>query len=209
MVKKAPTQMSEPSAKNSLIDVIVDETLFVYATRGDHELHSQIGLFLSKSDKSKADGREFSLHLTNISAQRLGMYSFYDLWKYWVTKNERKKLHFEKRRVRKNLASEAICRCRTEWRMFLRVKVRFFKRWKIMDLFVYANEAKRNQLSRQLEPSEVIPLEMCQIAYIAHQYKMPIFSFNKDFEYFLMLSGGKKPYIDYWNPDHFLRNLRH
>lgn len=78
--------------------------------------------------------------------------------------------------------------------------------WKIMDLHLYANENKRATLKRPLEPQEVIPLDVCENALIAHEMRIPIFSFNGDYEHFIALPG-EASFIQYWKPEDILKQM--
>lgn len=79
--RESSSQVQGPKVKK----FIIDETLFVYATRGDYELHSQLSLFLGMGEK-----KEVALYMTEISAKRLGMFKSYDLCRTWLTRKPHK-----------------------------------------------------------------------------------------------------------------------
>ena len=80
-------------------------------------------------------------------------------------------------------------------------------RHRVMDLFLYANENKSAEFEEQgkkMSPSEVIPMETCEVAEVAHTHKIQLISYNEDFKYF---SGFLKTsaYVEYQSFDDFLK----
>ncbi len=199
----------EPAKKEaSKTHILVDETIFIYATRRNDHLGvlSNLAIFFGQSEPSKKDSK-YALHLSNVSAYRLGMFPVYNfIRKYFCWKKERKVM-YAKRRERKIFAKASISRYK-----FLFLGFKFFHikphSWELMDLHLFANEAKRAELNRPMEINEVISMDTCKIAKIAHDNKLPILSFNTDFKYFSILPNLKKPYLEHFEAVDFLRKVR-
>ena len=172
-------------------------------------------LFLDLCDK-KNKKRRYELYTTEISAKRLGMYPWYTWWgTVGRFRKGKAKGFFEKRRERMEIAKENIVYPNKfiPFRPFFveGILTRYRKK-EIMDLFMFANEAKSEsiktiELGKKMKPEEVIPLEICSIARIASKKDLPIFSFNEDFQYFCKIPNKDGQYINYWKPSTFLQNL--
>lgn len=189
---------------------MVDESIFVYAKRADISLYSELMRFLSLSDSQNVD-RRFNLVMHPISRKRLGMPFFYHFSRYplGISKID----GFDKRSRRRKAALKHVYRLWTlpsRSRYWFLGFIPFHNKRCLMDLYLFANEAKSEEYKRlggQIEPNQVIPLEVCEIAQTAYKKNLPIFSFNKDFKFFCGLPNRPTKYIDYLEPDIFLANL--
>lgn len=184
-------------------NVLVDETPFVFLTRDDKDfpLKVELARFLEKCDKNNAH-REYCVYSTKVVKKRLGCGWLYNAIRTTMTRNAKKRLMFQKRLQRRALARNVIVR-------FLRRDILRVKpiNWTLMDLHLFANENKSAMLKRNLFPEEVISLDLCINALIAHETGYPLFSFNEDYQYFLLMPAGKKSYMQYWKPDDVLRTM--
>jgi hypothetical protein len=189
--------------------IIIDESIFVIAHRSNSSMHSQLMMFLEQSQKNDPD-RKYDLHLTSISKKRLAMFRWFQIrcfikcFFYDAVKKEAAK----KRGWRIRIARQLV---RSIKRRSLRETL--FKS-KLMDIFMYVNEAKSKFLeekeNRRIVPEEIIPLELCSIAQIAHRTGIPILSFNTDYRFFCHLPLSPKTYITYLYPEIFLAHtVRH
>ncbi len=183
--------------------VLVDETSFVFLTRDekDFPLKVELARFLEKCNKNNAN-REYRVYSTRVVKKRLGCGWMYNAIRSILTQNAKKRAMFQKRLQRRGLARNVIVR-------FLRRRSFRGKpvNWALMDLHLFANENKSAALKRNLTPDEVISLDLCTNALIAHQTGYPLFSFNEDYQYFLLMPAGKKSYMQYWKPDDVLHTM--
>jgi hypothetical protein len=182
--------------------ILIDETPFVFLTRNDggFELKSELARFIEKCRK-KNPHREYCAYSTKNVKMRLGYGWFYNARRF-TTRNQSKRKQYQKRLERRELAKTVIVKFFTSKSLGI-----FSRPWKLMDLHVFANENKRESLGRQLSTSEVIPLDVCQNALIAHRTGYPVFSFNEDYQYFITLPGGKEAYLQYWKPADVLKQM--
>jgi len=191
-------------------NILVDESIFVFAKRADILLYSELMRFLHLADR-RNPLRKFRLIMTRVSMMRLGAFPFYHFSRYIM--GFKKIEGFEKRRRRSKAALEHVgstLSVPTPWRAILPSLIPYHNKRCLMDLFMYANEAKSSALKANGEKMlswQVIPLEMCKIAQVAHKKDLPIFSFNTDFTYFCGLPHKPTKYIDYLNPESFLLNI--
>jgi hypothetical protein len=183
--------------------IIFDETAFVYLMRNssDFTMKSELTRLLYKCQKHHNE-REYDAYSTRTIKKKLGYGWLYHGWKWTFVRHQTKRRHYENQLERREFSEEIIVR-------FLRPhQLRTWpKSWILMDLYLFANENKRERIGRPLTPQEVIPLDMCETALIAHETGYPIFSFNEDYEYFIKLPGIKTAYLQYWKPSDILSNL--
>jgi len=148
--------------------------------------------------------RKYDLYMTAISRKRLGMYRWYQI-KCSIRAffcEESIKQAIRKRRWRMRIAKRLV-------KGFIRRNLReTFFRSQLMNIFMYVNEAKSKYLEehekRKIIPEDIIPLEICVIAQIAHREGLPILSFNTDYKYFCHLPISPEAYINYLYPEIFL-----
>lgn len=187
----------------ALKNILIDESIFVFLTRNDSEflLKSQLSLFIEKC-LIKGFHRQYKAHASYTIKNRLGDGMIYNACIRLLTRNYTNRIRYQKRQGRLHVCNAVVER-------YIKPSVVNYipRRWRMMNLFITANENKRESLGRALKPTEVIPLEMCLTALIAHEYQYPIFSFYSDFEHFINSPGMKKPYLEYWNPEIILKNL--
>lgn len=192
------------------INILIDESIFVYAKRGGHARHTELIRFLNLSDK-KNPKRKFNLVTTKVSKMRLGMPWFYHLSRSLMgfTKIE----GFDKRSRRRLAALVHVGNAYSipsRWYCYFLFLIPFHRERCLMDLHMFANEAKVKELktaSKAMNANEVIPLESCKIAQIAYEKMLPIFSFNTDFKFFCDLPNKPKQYVEYLDPETFLLHL--
>lgn len=187
----------------NVLSVLVDETPFVFITRNDggFELKAELARFIEKCAKNNSKA-EFKVFSTKNVQKRLGYGWLYNSFQVIARKNINKSQLLQKRRERRSISKKIIVRFLSVRRLGLKPVS-----WKLMDLHLFANENKRASLKRLLLPQEVIPIDMCINALIAHQNNFPIFSFNEDYQYFLTMPGGKEPFLQYWKPADILKQL--
>lgn len=186
---------------------LIDETPFVYVIgRGSNNLNDRLKKFLNLGRRKNTD-RRYRMFMPVIYKKRLGMYPLYRLRCFvrsrvnFLCPDAHEKMSLIKRLRRTRYAKSVVQRCvrRSFWRPLLRSKM--------FDLYMHANEAKSFQLEktngRKMDPSELIPLETCYIAEIAHQKKLPLLSFNTDFRYFAGFRNQPQ-YIEFQNLEDFL-----
>lgn len=183
--------------------ILLDESPFVYLTRNDDSfaLKSELARFVEKC-RRKNTNREYETYSTKIAKKRLGYGLLYNIFRSTTTINQEKRRRFEKRLERRQLAKTVIVRFLGTRQIRIKPKT-----WCMMDLHLFANENKREALKHSLLPQEVISLDTCESALIAHETGYPLFSFNEDYEYFITIAGSKKPFIQYWKPDDILKHL--
>ncbi len=183
--------------------IIVDESIFVLAHRSNSSLHSQLMMFIEQSQKSDPE-RIYDLYMTTLSRKRLGMYRWYQLTCYIKAFfcAEDMKQAMRKRRWRMRIAKKLVLGFK---RRNLRETI---FRSQLMNIFMYANEAKSKYLDehehRRIVPEEIIPLEVCAMAQIAHRTRTPILSFNSDYRFFCHLPISPEAYMTYLYPETFL-----
>lgn len=184
------------------ISVLIDETPFVYLARNDggFGMKAELARFIEMSRKTNKHA-QFEIHSTCIVKQKLGLGFFYGI-KNAFCRNQRKKKLYQKRLERQELAHGIIRSYKKPQRFSWKSS-----QWTLMDLHLFANENKRETLSRPLQPQEVIPLDVCMNAVIAYRTGYPLFSFNTDYQYFIGLPYGKKTTIQYWKPEDILKQL--
>jgi hypothetical protein len=166
---------------------LIDETPFIRAggsTRDD--LVDRLERFLSLS-KKKAKDRKFKLLMPHISGKRLGTEPlnlarcFLRMKVGFGSLDAETRLIFTKRFKRAFQARRIIAR-------YLRrsLILRLHKQ-ELLDLFSYMNEMKSLDLKKNRDikmlSDEVIPLETCLVAQIAHRHRLHLLSFNTDFRY--------------------------
>jgi hypothetical protein len=185
--------------------IIVDESIFVLAHRGNNSLHSQLMMFIEQSQKKDLD-RKYDLYMTPLSRKRLGMYRWYQI-KCYIRAffcEESIKQAIRKRAWRRRIAKKLIVGFKKS--SFMET---FFQS-QLMNIFMYVNEAKSQYLEeneqRSIIPEEIIPLEVCATAQIAHRTGLPILSFNSDYRFFCLLPILPKAYITYLYPETFLNH---
>lgn len=142
------------------------------------------------------------LYVPSICIKRLGISRFY-LWLcsfrlitgLWLPdENMKEAYHRKVRRIR--YAWPIVRKCR--------YGIRFGKKVTLMDLFTHANQRKSVAIGKRLEPHQIIPLEMCMIAQIAHRENIQLLSFNEDYRYFVDF-GKKSNYISFKDFGNFLK----
>jgi len=183
--------------------ILVDESIFVIAHRSNDSMHSQLMMFLEQSEKNDPN-RKYDLFLTSISRKRMGMYKWFQM--KCVMKciwcDAPRKEAMQKRRWRMRIAKKLIVGIKKK-----SLRETLFKS-KLMDIFMYANEFKsqfiEKQENRRIIPEEVIPLESCAIAQVAHRTGMPLLSFNTDYRFFCHLPLSPDTYMTYLSPEVFL-----
>lgn len=183
--------------------IIVDESIFVLAHRSNSPLHSQLMMFIEQSQKSNPH-RTYDLYMTPLSRKRLGMYRWYQIKCYikaFFCEDDVKQA-MRKRSWRMRIAKKLILGFKR------RSPREIFFRSQLMNMFMYVNEAKSKYLeeheSRRIVPEEIIPLEVCVNAQIAHRTGLPILSFNTDYKFFCHLPISPKAYLTYLYPETFL-----
>lgn len=183
--------------------IILDETAFVCITRNerDFDMKPELARFIEKCRK-KNPYREFQAYSTKVTQKRLGFGWFYNTIRNTFTRNTHKMGLYQKRLGRREIARKVIVQFLVPKKLKLKPKT-----WSLMDLHLFANENKREVLNRPLLPHEVISLDVCINALIANEYGLPLFSFNEDYQYFITLPGGKKPFIQYWKPADVLKQM--
>lgn len=186
---------------------LVDETPFIEVIgRGTHKNIEALRLFLSLSTKRNLKGK-FSIQMPNICRMRLGWYFLYRFQCYLRSRSTffcsdeqlRKALH--KRLIRTRYAKSIV-----RWFPRRGLKNYFFGRRLLMEIFLYANEAKSRELKvagERLEPADVISMETCVIAIIANRKNLHLLSFNPDFKYFADFRDNPN-YITFTHLDIFL-----
>lgn len=194
-------QLAEPEKKK----IIVDETLFVELHRNKNPLHDRLELFLSQSKKGDSK-RKYHLIMPRLCRLRLGLYWLYgNICERKIKKNKqpRTKQAMMKRSARADTALTVVSGyIRRGFWLSLR-------RSKLMDVFMCVNDHKARDIEqregRKMAPSEVIPMEICKIAQIAHSNNIPVLSFNRDYSYFQQIPLSSSSYIRYIDPDNFLK----
>lgn len=184
--------------------ILADESIFL--TSGQSDL---LNNFLGRCNRSSSN-RLFCLYITKITKRRLGMAWYY---KFLMPRRKTKELHTKKLtenretiRDIKPLINKFCLRPKRIYRGFLpnlELLIPFKYQSRIMHLFSYANAKKEEEKGSPLSPAEVIPLETCEIAYIAHTHGCRLISTNRDFDCF---SGycSQRDYINFTSLDSFL-----
>jgi hypothetical protein len=189
---------------------LIDESIIVYLDRNDYKYHRQLVAFLEDGMKGKKD-RKYTFFMPKSCKFKLGAFWWYKQLTYLrrITIDSRDRTALEKAKTRTAIAKTYIIK-------YLNIKIvrRFFIfncfPRKLIDVFIYANEAKSKELQRtekrKIESDEIISLDTCKVAMLAHNKKYKLISFNKNFKYLQMLPPGKNAYIVYVHPDDILRN---
>lgn len=189
---------------------LVDESLFVYLSREkEYSYYSQLIAFLE--DAKGKDGH--NLYMPYYSKIRLGAFRLYKgltLMKKISRRDIKVVAPLEKARDRAGYVNVYIKKYLHLPRMIRFSKIFFPK--KIINLFIYANDAKskfiQKKLDRKIEPCELVSLHTCEAAIIANKHNMEIVSFNKDFEYLQKIPGIREIFIKYIHPDEILKDYR-
>jgi len=191
---------------------LIDESIIVFLEREGYEYHTQLVAFLEDGKLAKSlNARKHVFYMPYSSRCRLGNFRFYK------TITNAKKLFRNRNNItepilkaetRSGMANEYVYKyykapCLT--RIY-----RFWKRKKIIDLFIYSNDKKSTDIQREngerMKSPDVIPLEMCEIAMIANKHNLTIVSFNKDYQYLMRIPGMKKQFVRYVHPDDLLKD---
>jgi len=186
---------------------LIDETPFVYVIgRGNNTLNDRLKKFLNLGRRKNKD-RRYRLLMPYICKKRLGMYPLYRFRCFarsrinFLCPDATEKQALIKRLRRTRYAKSVVEKCvrKNLWTITFHSK--------IFDLYMHANEAKSTALEkiegRKMEPNELIPLETCHIAEIAHRKGMTLLSYNTDFRYFANFHN-EPHYVHYQNLEDFL-----
>ncbi|MFH1444679.1 MAG: hypothetical protein ABIG34_04830 [Candidatus Peregrinibacteria bacterium] len=142
--------------------------------------------------------------MASITRKRMGMFWWYQVkcyMKCFFCETQQKEA-MRKRGWRIRIAKKLIVG-------FKRRNIReYLFKTNLMDIFMYANEAKskfiQGKEGRRIIPEEIIPLEVCAIAQIAHRTGIPILSFNSDYHFFCHLPLSPDTYLTYLFPENYL-----
>jgi len=188
---------------------LVDETPFIEILgRGDNKNIVSLRHFLQDSIKKRNKTRRFRLKMPAICQKRLGWYYFYSLWSFarsrsvFLCSDSDFRDALFKRLLRLKHAKRII------EKPFVRRKLSsfFFRSNQVMELFLHANGAKSKYLKakgERLESNQVISIEICIIAQIAHSHDLELLSFNSDFSFFSNFDG-KPNFVKFHHFDDFL-----
>jgi hypothetical protein len=196
------------------LNYITDETPFVYVVGREYSavqdklrefltLAMQRGLWKQVTSNSK-EKVKVQISMPAICMQRLGMsrlYYWYSLLRAktgWRLPDEKMRQAYEQKLRRIRYAKPIAQKC---WCLYTPGK-----KTRLLDLFTHANERKSSSLGKKLEPHEIIPLEMCKVAEIAHRKKLTLLSFNKDYRYFTDF-GHTSNYVTFRYLEDFLKDL--
>lgn len=188
---------------------LVDETPFVEVIgRGNNKNIASLRQFLDLSRTRNAN-RKICLQMPKICKIRLGWKFIYMLK---CSLRSKSRLLCPDDQIRQSLFK------RLRRASFAKGIVRNFPKRRIgdycfgreilMELFLHANEAKSRELKEsgeRLEPSIVIPIEICIIALITNRKKLHLLSFNPDYKYFADFRN-QPSFITFTQLDDFLEN---
>lgn len=198
-----------PNSVYKLRRFLIDETPFIEVIgRGSIDQIERLRMFLEDS-RIRNSKRRYRLILPYVCRNRLGWKFPYSVWSSIRSKSTllcsdsdlKEALQKRQKRLRyaKSIVSAPfIRRCFHKWLLFGDSE--------LMDLFIFANGEKSKMLKasgKRLDPNQVIPLEVCLIAQIAHQHSLELLSFNGDYRFFANYSG-KPNYILFRNFSEFL-----
>lgn len=190
--------------------ILTDETLFSLAHQGqEYDFCDLLINFLNCCVKG-----QYSLRLSPVSKRRLGIG-----WHYrplWFPRRRSRENHIKKLKDQAEINNDMknfVDRFSLKPKWFLwglipnpDLFMPFKYKNRIMHLFAFANAEKEKVKGVKLTPEQIIPLETCEVAYIAHTHRCTLISANSDFDFF---NGycGQLNYINFFRVNHFLEHV--